>query len=262
MATPTKQPTPPTPQLEDGHEARMSFFEHFNELRQRVTRALIGVILGTLVGLIVAEPVLAYLAEPYLALQPDRRLQIIDPTGSVTAIFRVALLIGATLAVPIVTYQAVMFVLPGLTRKERRFFLMSLPSVFGLFVVGVMFAWFGLIPPALGFLQGFKESLFVTEWEAGRYIAFVTTLLFWMGVAFETPLVLFVLSVLGFVRAGWLAKNWRVAVVLAATAAAFITPTVDPVNMTLVMAPLLMLYVISIGLVYIGSAIYSRREDT
>ncbi len=153
-----------------------------------------------------------------------------------------------------------MFITPAMTRTEKRYFMSALPAVFILFLVGVAFAWFVLIPPALLFLEGFEEGLFNSQWEAGRYITFVTNLLFWMGVAFETPLVLFILSLIGFVRARPLINNWRLAIVISAVAAAMITPTVDPVNMMLVMGPLLALYLVSIFLVMIGSRMFRRRS--
>jgi sec-independent protein translocase protein TatC len=133
--------------------------------------------------------------------------------------------------------------------------LMSLPAVTGLFLLGVLFSWFILIPPALGFLESFAPNLFKPEWTAELYLGFVTSLIFWMGVAFETPLVFFVLALLGLVSAGMLLKNWRIAVVGSAIAAAIITPTVDPVNMFLVMGPLLTLYSLSIFLVALGRRI-------
>lgn len=254
----TQQEPPPPTFEEDGHGARMGFFDHLNELRMRITRAFLGIIVGTLIGALVAEPVLAYMGRPYLGVTGEKQFLIIDVTGSVVAYFRVALLVGAILAVPIVTYQLLMFVLPALTSRERRFVLMAMPAVFLLFLLGVLFAWFVMIPPALGFLEGFQTEIFRAEWEASRYINFVTTLLFWMGVAFETPLVLFVVSLIGLVTAKPLIQNWRLAVVIAAVAAAMITPTIDPVNMALVMGPLMVLYMISILLVFIGSRIYRR----
>jgi sec-independent protein translocase protein TatC len=147
-----------------------------------------------------------------------------------------------------------------LTRKERRILLSALPAISGLFVIGVLFAWFILVPPAFDFLSNFRKDLFIIEWTADQYLGFVTALLFWMGVAFETPLIFFVLALLGIVSAGALAKNWRVAVVGAAIAAAFITPTVDPVNMMLVMGPLMTLYLLSIVLVVIGRRV--SKVDT
>jgi sec-independent protein translocase protein TatC len=156
------------------------------------------------------------------------------------------------MAIPIITYQLLMFVLPGLTTRERRYVLTAMPAITLLFLVGAAFAWFIMTPPALGFLQSFEADIFKPEWTAELYLAFVTALVFWMGVAFETPLIFFVLSLLGLVGPGVLIKHWRIAVVVAAIAAAVITPTVDPVNMFMVMGPLLILYALSIVLVTIG----------
>lgn len=248
------------PPVDDGHLLRMSFFEHLNELRKRVTWSFAVLVLTTAFGVFWAGTAFEYMLTPYCTLQGvlDCRLQTLGPTDGIVAYFRVSLLIGSVFAVPFITYQILAFALPGLTRMEKRFVILSLPFVALLFIVGVLFSWFILIPPALGFLQGFQPTLFKPEWTADLYLSFVTALLFWMGVAFETPLVFFVLSLLGFVNARTLARNWRIAVVGASIAAAFITPTVDPVNMFLVMAPLLMLYVISILLVAIGNRIGNR----
>ncbi len=235
-------------------EAHMTLLQHLDELRMRITRALFGLVLGTAVGLFVATDVLKFLQEPY-----GREFTVLGPTGGVIAYFRVALFVGAILAIPLITYQVLMFVLPGLHPHEKRLLLLALPAIIGLFVVGVMFAWGVLIPPALGFLEGFEPTLFKPEWTADLYLSFVTALVFWMGVAFEMPLVFFVVALMGFVQAGVLLRHWRIAVVIASVAAAVITPTVDPVNMILVMGPLLGLYLISVGLVALGSAIHQRR---
>jgi sec-independent protein translocase protein TatC len=153
-----------------------------------------------------------------------------------------------------------MFVMPGLKRKEKRVILMSLPAITLLFLVGAAFAWFVLMPPALGFLEGFQQNLFRSEWTADLYLSFITSLIFWMGVAFETPLIFFVLGLLGLVSTMVLIRNWRVAVVGAAVAAALITPTIDPVNMFLVMGPLMALYMLSIILVFFARRIARVTE--
>lgn len=282
----SKSPPPPAPiedeienlpPDEDGEGARMGFFEHLDELRQRITRAAIALIIGTVVGIAAAQPALEYLVEPYCnavrdniietdetnaAIITDRdcRLVSLGPTGGVVAYFRVALTIGGIIAVPTVTYQLLMFIFPGLTRKEKRVVMLSLPAVMLLFLVGVAFAWFVLMPPALGFLEGFQASLFRPEWTADLYLSFITSLIFWMGVAFETPLVFFVLGLIGVVSVWPLIRNWRIAVVGAAIAAALITPTIDPVNMFLVMGPLMVLYLLSIVLVFVARRI-ARIDD-
>ena len=241
-------------ELEDGHELRMGFFEHLDELRQRLTRAVLSLVVGTVVGVFFTDRVLMLLQEPYCSIPSvnNCELIILDPTGNILIYFKVALMVGGILSIPMVTYQLLMFVLPGLTRKERRYVLLSIPATTALFVIGVFFAWRILMPPALGFLSEFQAQIFEPEWTADGYISFVTSLLFWMGVAFQTPLIFFLISLLGLVTARTLVKQWRIAIVGASIAAALITPTIDPVNMFLVMAPLLTLYALSIVLVYIG----------
>lgn len=251
----------PSPEIEEpdlpeenGDGARMSIWDHLEELRSRLFKAVLALVVGSAVGVAVATPVLEFLKQPY-----GRAFLVTDPTGGVVQYFRVALLVGGILSIPVITYQVLMFVLPGLTKQESRYLLYSIPPVTLLFLVGVVFAWAILIPPALNFLVNFQTDLFRADWTADRYLGFVTALLFWMGVAFETPLIFFVLSLLGFVTPRPLIKNWRIAVVGTAIAAAIITPTVDPVNMMLVMGPLMGLYLLSIILVGIGKR-FNRNE--
>lgn len=254
--------TPPEKQLtkSENRELRMGIFDHLEELRQRVLRSFIALVLAVAVGIILADPLLNILLEPYRSINPDeaRRLLVLGPTGAVVNYFRVGMLAGSIIAVPFVTYQIMMFVIPGLTTKERRYIFLTLPVIMGLFITGATFAWYVLMPPAISFLEGFQSGVFRAEWAADEYIGFITALLFWMGVAFELPFVIFVLSLMGFVTARSLVNHWRIAVVLSSVAAAVITPTVDPVNMMLVMAPLLGLYVISIGLAVVGRRIAGR----
>ncbi|MBI1279293.1 MAG: twin-arginine translocase subunit TatC [Anaerolineaceae bacterium] len=251
----------PPPEIEepdlpeaDGEGARMSLWDHLDELRSRLFKAVLALVIGSVIGVIFATPILEFLRAPYA-----KEFIVLDPTGGVVQYFRVAILAGAILSIPVMTYQVLMFVLPGLTRQETRYLLYSIPPVTVLFLIGVIFAWYILIPPALSFLVNFQTDIFKAEWTADHYLGFVTALLFWMGVAFETPLIFFVLSILGFVTPRPLIKNWRIAVVGTAIAAAVITPTVDPVNMMLVMGPLMGLYGLSIILVSIGMR-FNRPE--
>src|SRR5262249_25614779 len=121
MASTLKNPPPPeveSPEQEvaDGEGARMTFWEHLEELRQRLFKAVLALVLGTVVGVIVATPMMEYLQQPY-----GRPFTVLGPTGGVVAYFRVALLVGGILAIPVITYQLLAFVLPGLTSKEKRF---------------------------------------------------------------------------------------------------------------------------------------------
>ncbi len=245
-------------------ELRMGFFEHLGELRDRLIKAVISLVIGTVVGFGLSGPALEVLQEPYCAIRElgQCELLIIDPTGTIMVFFRVALMIGGILSIPMITYQLLMFILPGLTPREKRYVLFSIPATTVLFLIGTLFSWYVLMPPALGFLEGFQPTVFKPEWTADLYLSFVTSLIFWMGVAFQTPLVFFLISLLGFVSAGTLVRQWRVAVVGASIAAALITPTIDPVNMFLVMAPLLTLYAMSIVLVFIGRRISGVERES
>jgi sec-independent protein translocase protein TatC len=231
----------------EADETPISIWDHLNELRTRLFRSLIALTLGVLAAAIFTERLLKYLIKPY-----GTELQVLGPTESVVIYFRIALLAGAIAVMPYITFQLFMFIAPGLTRKEKRYIYLALPATTGLFLVGVGFAWFIMVPAALGFLQDFESDIFRAEWTADRYIAFLTSLLFWIGVAFEMPVVVYVLARLGILGPRPLIRNWRLAVVLCTVAAAVITPTVDPFNMLLVTAPLMALYLVSIGLAAIA----------
>ncbi len=237
------------------HDAsEMSLLDHLNELRVRLMRSIGSLIVGVLLAVVFTDELLAYLIRPY-----GSELQVLGPTESVVMYFRVALLAGAIFAIPYITYQLFMFIMPGLYPHEKRWILLSLPATTALFLLGVAFAWFIMVPAALSFLRDFEQDIFVAEWTAERYIAFLTSLLFWIGVAFEMPVVVFVLARMGILGPRPLLRNWRLAVVLITIVAALITPTVDPFNMLLVMGPLLVLYVISIGLAMIAYPRQLRR---
>jgi sec-independent protein translocase protein TatC len=202
--------------------------DHLGELRDRLIRASIGLAVTTSFSLLFAGYILEFLIMPF-----GGRLQTLGPTEGVVIYFRVALLSGAILAVPWITWQLWMFIAPGLTRSEQRVIKLSLPATTGLFLLGVAFAWFILMPAALKFLSEFQSDIFQVGWTADEYVAFVTSLLFWIGASFEMPLIFYLLARMGLVGPGALRRNWRFAVVGASVLAALITPTVDPFNMML-----------------------------
>jgi sec-independent protein translocase protein TatC len=220
---------------------RMSFLDHLNELRNRLMRVFIALIVAGGLSLLVAEPLLKLLILPY-----GNPLKVIGPTESVSIYFRVALVAGGIIAMPYFLWEIWGFIAPGLEPKERRYVYLFIPAAFGLFLIGVAFAWFVMIPAAIRFLSSFAPDIFQVEWTSELYVPFVTSLLFWIGVSFETPLVVFFLAKLHVVNARQLLRVWRYAIVVIAVIAAIITPTVDPFNMALVMGPLIVLYFVSI----------------
>jgi len=214
---------------------------HLNELRVRVFKAFGAVILTTVVSFIFSQDMINYLATP---IGGKEALVSIEVTENMAIFMRVSLLGGILLAMPIIVYQAMRFLLPGLKKREKTWLLFGIPSATLLFVGGVAFTWFIMIPAAVPFLVNFMEIK--TQVRPLNYFQFVTNLMFWIGLCFEMPLVVMILAGLGFTSAKKLAKGWRYAIVVIAVVAAAVTPTVDPVNMGLVMLPLMGLYIISI----------------
>ena len=171
-------------------------------------------------------------------------LQVIRVTEPVGVWFRVALTVGIILASPVVIAQIWVFIVTGLRAGERRAVYLLFPFALILFLTGVSFAYFVMLPVAVPFLTDFLGLNAKPTLE--DYIGFVTNVLLWVGISFEMPLVMFALAKLGVVNSGMLLRNWRIAVVLVAILAAVITPTPDPVNMGIVALPLLILYGLSI----------------
>jgi sec-independent protein translocase protein TatC len=216
---------------------------HLEELRERIFKAFGALVVMTLLSFIFAGQLVDFLAAP---IGGRAALVSIEITENIAIFMRVSLLSGVVLAMPVIVYQAIRFIMPGLTDRERKWLLLGVPFSSLLFVAGVAFAWAVMIPTAVPFLINFMGI--TTQVRPNNYFEFVTSLMFWIGVSFEMPMVIMFLARLGFVQAGQLARGWRYAVVVIAVAAAIVTPTVDPVNMSLVMLPLMGLYIISIGL--------------
>lgn len=225
------------------NDKRMPFMQHLVELRNRLIKSFAALVVTTIVCAIFTPQILQFLIAPYGSV-----LQTIDPTENVSIYFRVAIMAGAVLAMPVFVYQLWKFVVPGLQPKETRYVRILVPGATLLFLIGAAFAWGLMLPAAIGFLANFQSGIFHTDWRADAYIPFVTSLLFWLGVSFETPLIIFFLAKLHVVTWRQLLQGWRFAIVIIAVVAAVITPTVDPFNMLLVMAPLILLYFLSVFL--------------
>jgi len=232
----------------------MTLADHLRELRERLLKSVIALVVGTAVGLAFAEQILKVLLAPY---GPAKQLLVTSPISPLTNVFTVSVTTGAILALPFILYQALAFIFPGLLPHERRWVMIALPFGFGLFLLGVLFAFFVMLPAAVGFLTGIFPSVFNVALTPDDYIPFVAGMMFWMGVAFEMPLIIFVLAKANVINANLLKRHWRWAVVIVAVLAALITPTPDPLNMSIVMVPLLLLYGLSIILAYLA-----RRNAT
>ena len=236
----------------------LSFMEHLGELRRRVVICVIAVLAGSAASFVFYEEIIELLSRPAYDLKGSQGIELvfIEITELLTTAVKVSFVAGFVLALPVVLYQVIMFVAPGLTGRERRYLFLFLPMALVAFACGVAFCYFVLIPPALRFLLGFSD---VAEplIRISNFVNLMVRLLFWMGVAFETPLIMYMLAQLGIVSARQLSRFRRVWVVLAFLLGAIITPTFDPVNQTLVAGPLLVLY--ELGVLLAKLADRSRR---
>jgi sec-independent protein translocase protein TatC len=235
-------------------EVRASVWEHIGALRMHLLRIVIALIIGVAISFSFTIPLMSYLATPVGGLE---NLQAIEVTEEVGVFMRVALTSGLTIMLPYVAFELWLFAAPGLRPRERKYGLVGIPLATILFVTGIAFTVYVLLPAALPFLGGFTQI--EQFWTARDYFGFVTGLMFWIGLFFEFPLVIYILTSIGLVKPEALRQQWRLAIVIIAIMAAAVTPTVDPVNMGLVMLPMSLLYFVSIGLSYIAYAGRRRR---
>jgi sec-independent protein translocase protein TatC len=235
----------------DREAGELDLWDHIDELRSRLLKALLALLVTTLVSFAFADKLVSILAIP---VGGTDKLISIEVTENIGVFMKVALLSGFILALPFIAYQLLAFIIPGLTPAEKRWIYLGTPAATLLFVAGVAFAFLIMLPGALPFLTTFLGIKTIPR--LSNYFSFVTSLLFWVGVSFETPLLVFILARFGLLTAGAMLRQWRIAVVVIAILAAVITPTPDPVNMGLLMLPLIGLYFISILM-----AVFARRHE-
>ncbi len=219
----------------------MSVLGHVKELRKRLLISVIALVATTIISFTFSQQLAQILAGPIGGLSA---MESIDVTENVTAFMKISLLAGVVLALPIIVYEIFAFIMPGLNPKERKWVWFMIPLATLFFAGGVLFAYFFMLPTALPFLLNFMGI--TTAPRPSTYFGFVLNLLFWVGLAFELPLIVFLLARLGLITARQLLKQWRIAIIVIAILSALITPTPDPVNMALMMLPLFTLYLISI----------------
>ena len=228
--------------------------DHIEALRRHLLRATVVLIIAVLVSTLFTKQLLAWFAVPIGGVD---QLQSIEVTESIGVFMRISLLSGFALSLPYIGIEIFAFVNPGLRRRERVLLLTSIPAATLLFITGMAFTYFIMLTPSLDFLlhfMGIQAAI-----RPASYIQFVTGLMFWIGVAFQFPLIIYALAGLGIVNAKALLRGWRFAIIGIAVLAAAVTPTIDPINMGLVMLPMVFLYFISIGLAAIAGRGRMRR---
>lgn len=228
-------------------EVEMSFFDHLEELRQRIFYSLIGVAIACIGCFVFVKPLVQILERPagevkFLQLAPGEFFFVS---------IKVAGYSGIVLASPWILYQIIQFVLPGLTRKERR---ILGPVVLGsaiLFLGGLGFAYIALIPAALNFFISYGGDVVEQSWSIDRYFEFVLLLMFSTGLAFQIPVIQLILSLIGIINSQIMLAGWRYVVLAAVILGAVLTPSTDPLTQSLLAGAVLGLYFGGIGMVKI-----------
>lgn len=239
--------TPLGDSLEKAVSNPQGLLVHLDALRRHLFRSVIVLIVATGVAFAFASQIIDLLAQPVGGIEA---LIAIDPTEPIGTFMRVSLLTAFAFTLPYIILELWLFVAPGLSRDARIFGIYAIPVAVIFFLGGMAFAYFILLPPAIRFLVNFGGI--TSQIRPSSYIRFVTSILFWIGLSFQFPLIIYVLARVGLVRAQVLIDQWRLAVIIIAILAAVITPTIDPVNMGLVMGPMIVLYFLGIILAKIA----------
>jgi sec-independent protein translocase protein TatC len=248
-------------------EKRLTILGHIAELRTRLIRSVIAVAVATalafgfgwqLVAILTykspfVKPAFDFLAtRAHLFAAPNIDFVAIELTEPIGVYMRVSLMAGIVAAMPYLLYEFCMFVSPALTPQERRRFIYTgVPFMGIMFIIGVVFSYFVIMPPALRFLANFGNDVVTAQIRISNYVTLVSRLIIAVGLIFELPVITSLLARMGIVNYRWLAKQRRWAVICAFLLGAFITPTVDPVNQSLVSVPIILLYEMSIWLAFL-----------
>ncbi len=239
-----------------GDEARMPFMLHLKELRDRLIRSVIAVVITTGISLFfLANRILELL----IRLAPEGTdFYGLRVTENISVWFKMSLWSGVILAMPVLVYQFFAYIAPGLTSKEKRLVYFIIPFVTVMFLAGVAFAYFVALPNAIGFLIQINSDIATPMISIEDYVNVVTRLILVIGLVFETPVIVMALARLGVVSPQWLGARRRLWFVAAFVIAALVTPTMDPINQAIIAIPLIILLELGILL---ARLVYKKKRD-
>lgn len=227
---------------EESEAKKLTIIEHLEEVRSRLIISVIALLIATTFSFIFTGKLLEILLIPSGGIKPV----FLKPTEMFITYFKVALIAGVGLAMPVIVYQLIRFIVPGLKAEEKRYLFFVVPGATFLFLLGVTFGFVVLLPFALKYLLTFGGDIASAFISISEYTSFVVTLLLWMGLAFETPMIIVFMAKLHVVTQKQLRSYWKFALVGAFIIAAIITPSPDPFNQTLVAVPLYLLYEVGV----------------
>jgi sec-independent protein translocase protein TatC len=244
---------PSTGEPQDAMPA-MSFLDHLEELRKRLIYSFLSVAVGFFVCWGYAENIFGLMQQPIVSALKKHglpeKLVYLNPTDPFNLYLKIGLMAGIFVAAPFILYQVWMFISPGLYRNEKRYVFPFMASTISLFLTGGLFGYKMVYPAALDFLLGYGHQ-FMPMITIVEYTDLFLTIILGLGVIFEMPILVFFLAMMGMVTAGWMWHNIRYSILVIFIIAAILTPTTDILNMCFFAAPMIALYIVSIGVAWL-----------
>ena len=232
----------------------MTFSEHLEELRQRILNSIYSVLICIFLSFLVIKPLIQFLEIP----AKNIRLLQLSPGEFLFVAIKVAGYSGLIISLPYIFYQIVLFISPGLTDREKRLILPALLGSAMLFFIGLFFSWWVLVPAAISFFIKFGADIVEPIWSIERYFDFVLLLMSSTALAFQLPILQFILGSLGIISTDKMITNWRSVVLFSAILSAVITPSTDPLTMSLLALSIVILFFIGTGLTYFSESLRSK----
>lgn len=236
---------------EEELDGRMTFLEHLDELRKRLTHAVAGLLVGFIIAFAFVSRVFDFVFARLAAEVPGQKLIFTEPSEAFLLYIKLAVICGLLISSPYIMWQVWLFIAPGLYANEKRLAIPFVVFSSGLFIAGAAFSHEIVFPLAWRFFADFSSDILVFTPRVEPAFALYVKLLLAMGVVFQLPMLMFVLARMGVVSARFLIRNTKYAVLIIFVLAAVITPDGNPVTQTLVAAPMLVLYGVSIGVAWL-----------
>ncbi|MBN1912997.1 MAG: twin-arginine translocase subunit TatC [Candidatus Omnitrophica bacterium] len=237
----------------------LSISGHLQELRRRLIFCLVVLVLSLAISFPFAQRIIHFLKYP--AADRINKLAFFGPEEAFLVYMKAAFIMAFILALPFISYQLWAFLTPAINLKHRRYSIQFVASVVIVFITGCLFAYFIMLGPALNFLLSFGKDELIAVISASRYISFVSSLILLTGLVFEMPVLSYIFTRLGLIKASWLRGRMKYAILAIFILSAVITPTADMFNMLLLALPMVLLYELSIWVSYFTRPLRTARKN-
>ena len=244
---------------EEPGEGRMTFLEHLDELRKRITHSVVGLLAGFIISFAFYDRIRTFIYLQLAADIPGGKFIFTEPTEAFFLLMKMCALTGVLIASPYIMWQVWLFIAPGLYAKEKKFAIPFVLSSSLLFIAGAAFSHYVVFPAAWKFFAGFSNEFIEFMPRIDPVFGLYVRLIIALGLTFQMPVLIFVLSKLGIVTAGWLIKNFKYAVLVMVVAAAVITPDGNPITQLLVAGPMVVLYLFGVAAAWLFGK--SKKSD-